>query len=58
MKFSALILFALIFTVFMQAKDQPNIIVIYTDDQGFGDLTALNPEAKFKTPNLDLLAKE
>ena len=58
MKFTALILFALIFTVFLQAKDRPNIIVIYTDDQGFGDVSALNPDAKFKTPNLDRLAKE
>ena len=58
MKFSALILFALIFTVFLQAKNRPNIIVIYTDDQGFGDVSALNSEAKFKTPNLDRLAKE
>ncbi len=58
MKFTALILFSLIFTVFLQAKDRPNIIVIYTDDQGFGDVSALNPDAKFKTPNLDRLAKE
>ncbi|MDG2124840.1 MAG: sulfatase, partial [Verrucomicrobiales bacterium] len=36
----------------------PNIIVIYTDDQGFGDASCLNPEAKFKTPNLDRLANE
>ena len=39
-----------------QAK--PNIIVIYTDDQGYGDMSALNPKAKFQTPNLDRLAKE
>ena len=37
---------------------RPNIIVIYSDDQGFGDSSALNPEAKFITPNLDRLAKE
>ena len=36
----------------------PNIIVIYTDDQGFGDASCLNPEAKFQTPNLDRLAAE
>ena len=36
----------------------PNIILIYTDDQGFGDASCLNPEAKFKTPNLDKLAAE
>ena len=39
-------------------NDRPNIIVIYTDDQGFGDASCLNPESKFKTPNLDRLAKE
>jgi arylsulfatase A len=40
------------------AADKPNIIVIYTDDQGFGDASCLNPQAKFKTPNLDRLAAE
>lgn len=39
-------------------EENPNIIVIYTDDQGYGDVSALNPEAKFQTPNLDLLANE
>ena len=37
---------------------KPNIIVIYTDDQGYGDVSALNPECKFKTPNFDRLANE
>ena len=37
---------------------RPNIVVIYTDDQGFGDASCLNPDAKFQTPNLDRLAKE
>jgi arylsulfatase A len=36
----------------------PNIIVIYTDDQGYGDASNLNPDAKFKTPALDRLAEE
>ena len=40
------------------AANKPNVIVIYTDDQGYGDVSALNPKAKFKTPNLDLLANE
>ncbi|MBJ2175934.1 sulfatase-like hydrolase/transferase [Aureibaculum sp. A20] len=39
-------------------KIKPNIIIIYTDDQGYGDVSALNPEAKFKTPNMDKLAHE
>jgi arylsulfatase A len=37
---------------------KPNIIVIYTDDQGFGDASCLNADAKFTTPNLDRLARE
>ena len=37
---------------------KPNIVIIYTDDQGYGDVSALNPEAKFKTPNMDRLANE
>lgn len=38
--------------------DSPNIIVIYTDDQGYGDASCLNPDAKLQTPNLDRLARE
>ena len=37
---------------------KPNIIIIYTDDQGYGDVGALNPDCKFETPNLDRIAKE
>lgn len=36
----------------------PNIIVIYADDQGYGDASCYNPNAKFQTPNLDRLARE
>jgi len=41
-----------------QNRDLPNIVVIYTDDQGYGDVSALNPQCKFSTPNIDKLAKE
>ena len=41
-----------------EPTNNPNIILIYTDDQGFGDCSALNSDAKFKTPNLDRLASE
>ena len=37
---------------------KPNIVLIYTDDQGYGDVSAQNPNAKFRTPNLDRLARE
>jgi len=39
-------------------SERPNIILIYTDDQGYGDVSALNPNSKFKTPNLDQLIHE
>lgn len=38
--------------------NHPNVLIIYTDDQGYGDVSALNPEAKFNTPNLDKLVNE
>ena len=42
----------------MAAAERPNILLIYTDDQGYGDVSALNPDAKFPTPNIDRLARE
>lgn len=39
-------------------SQSPNIILIYTDDQGFGDVSYLNPHSKFQTPNMDRLAEE
>lgn len=37
---------------------RPHVLVIYTDDQGYGDVSALNPDSKIKTPNLDRLVRE
>ena len=36
---------------------QPNILILYADDLGFGDLGCYNPKSKIPTPNLDQLAK-
>jgi len=57
---SIIILALLSITASLPAADsvRPNVIVIYTDDQGYGDASCLNPDAKFKTPNLDRLARE
>ncbi len=37
---------------------RPDIVIIYTDDQGYGDVSALNPDSKIQTPNMDSLAAE
>ncbi len=41
----------------LAATDQPNILIIFTDDQGYGDLACYGNQ-KNKTPRLDQLAKE
>ena len=38
--------------------DHPNIIIIYADDLGYGDLSCYNAEAAYKTPRLDQMAAE
>ncbi len=40
------------------AADRPNMVYILADDMGFGDVSALNPAGKIKTPNLDRIARE
>ncbi|MEX2578925.1 MAG: arylsulfatase [Verrucomicrobiales bacterium] len=49
---------SLLAATFLPAAEKPNIILIYTDDQGYGDAANLNPESKFPTPALDRLAAE
>ena len=41
-----------------EAIDSPNIVIIYADDMGFGDLAIQNPDSKIATPSLDKLANE
>src|SRR6266545_3846525 len=37
---------------------RPNIVILYADDMGFGDVSIQNPDSKIPTPNLDQLARE
>ena len=37
---------------------KPNIIFIFADDLGYGDVACYNPESKVPTPNLDRLSRE
>lgn len=36
----------------------PNIVLILADDMGYGDVSRLNPDANFRTPNMDSLAEK
>lgn len=39
-------------------NNKPNVVYILADDMGYGDVSALNPECGFKTPNFDSMCKE
>lgn len=59
MNYSKFILTALILPVAVSAKkiEKPNIVIIYADDVGYGDLSCYGA-TKVKTPNIDRLASE
>lgn len=42
----------------LSAADRPNVVFILADDQGYGDVSSLNPESKIPTPQIDRLARE
>ena len=54
MKQSTLWCAILLLTSFASAADKPNVILVITDDQGYGDVAAHGNEM-IKTPNLDRL---
>lgn len=40
------------------SQPMPNIVVIFADDLGYGDLQCYNPEKPIPTPHLDQMARE
>lgn len=60
MRFASLCLSALIASVscpMIQAAEKPNVVLIFTDDQGYGDVGCFGAK-DIRTPNLDRLAAE
>ena len=41
-----------------QSDKLPNVLILYADDLGFGDLGCYHKESKIPTPHLDKLASE
>lgn len=63
MKYSSLLIaiVGLLFACSPKQKSetkQPNIVIIYADDMGYGDLNCQNPDSKIPTPYLNKLAAE
>ena len=52
------ILCSLISVTTVDAAKKPNIILIFADDLGYGDVACFNKECPFETPNLDRMAAE
>lgn len=52
---------SLLFSLSAAAQEEivlPNIVIIYADDLGYGDLSCYNPESAYETPRLDQMAAE
>jgi arylsulfatase A len=49
---------AIVLTMGSALAKLPNIVIIYADDLGFGDLSCYNPKSAYKTPRLDQMAAE
>ncbi len=50
------ILLSAFFPITAISQKRPNIIIIYADDMGYGDISCQNPDSKIFTPNIDNMA--
>ena len=57
-KLLAIVLCCIVGSANTIAQELPNIIIIYTDDLGYGDLSCYNDSSAYYTPNLERMAKE
>lgn len=57
MKISGLLFLIPLLAIAQEPKAKPNIIYIYADDLGYGELGSYG-QTKIKTPHLDQMAKE
>ena len=56
MKFKAVLFIYIVGLLMCFGEDKPNFIIIFTDDQGYNDLSCFGSK-KIKTPNIDSIAK-
>lgn len=54
----SLLLLLLLLSCAEEEPRLPNVVIIYADDMGYGDLSLGQADAKIPTPNLDKLASE
>jgi len=53
----ALILILILAAATLQAEDRPNIVLIVSDDQGYGDISCYKHPQEVQTPQLDRIAR-
>lgn len=42
----------------VQGSTKPNVVILYADDMGYGDISSQNSKSKIQTPHLDKLASQ
>src|SRR6478736_4228464 len=55
--YSVVVLFLFLTVLSLHAQQKPNVVLIYADDLGYGDLSCYGA-TKIKTPNIDKLASQ